>query len=65
MVKISWEDSIFSDVSKNFVNNPNPDLGEKVEILFRVLKGAPIKSVILCYVRNGDENIIVTNYSTG
>jgi len=52
---IDWKDSIYSDGSGCFVSNPNPKIGETVVIKLRVFKWAPVKSVVLRYIKNGGD----------
>ncbi|MCX7951607.1 MAG: alpha amylase N-terminal ig-like domain-containing protein [Clostridiales bacterium] len=55
---MNWTQSIYSDGSKEFLSNPNPKLGETVEISLRVFKDAPIKAVFLRYLPNGEHHMI-------
>ncbi|AGC67978.1 maltodextrin glucosidase MalZ [Thermoclostridium stercorarium subsp. stercorarium DSM 8532] len=50
-----WKESIYSDGSEYFVSNPNPALGENVLIKLRVFKWAPVKAVVLRYIKNGGD----------
>lgn len=54
---MDWKQSIYSDGSKNYISNPNPKLGETIEISVRVFKDAPIEGVFLRYLPNGEHEL--------
>lgn len=53
--QIDWNDSIYSDGSKNYISNPNPHLGDTVTIRLRAFTHSPIKTVILRCMVNGSD----------
>jgi len=48
-----WKESIYSDGSKSYISNSNPQLGGTVTIKLRVFTDSPVKKVILRYIING------------
>ena len=56
-MSMDWKQSIYSDGSKEYVSNPNPKLGEVVEISVRLFKDAPVEGVFLRYLPNGEHEI--------
>ena len=43
----SWFESVYSDGTRGFVSNPEPNLSDEVEITIRVLNTDEINDVIL------------------
>ena len=48
-----WLDSVYSDGSKYFVNNPCPKKGETVKIALQMEENASVKNVFFCGKKNG------------
>ena len=53
MQQAKWLESVYSDGSRFFVSNPQPELGETVTIKLRVYEDAPVKHIFLRSVPNG------------
>ena len=53
-----WTESVYSDGTEDFVSNPAPALGERVEIRIRFYADAPVQAVILRTVPNGADLMI-------
>ena len=53
-----WLESVYSDGTKEFVSNPQPEPGETVKIRIRMYEDAPVKYVILRTMINGAETFI-------
>ena len=51
----TWQESVYSDGTAMFVSDPSPRLGETVTISLRLYETAPVKHVILRWLRNGLE----------
>ncbi len=51
----TWQESVYSDGTAMFVSDPSPKLGETVTISLRLYETAPVKHVILRWLRNGLE----------
>ncbi len=49
----NWQESVYSDGTAMFVSDPSPRLGETVTISLRLYDGAPVRHVILRWLRNG------------
>ncbi|WP_050008401.1 alpha amylase N-terminal ig-like domain-containing protein [Butyrivibrio sp. WCE2006] len=54
----NWLESVYSDGTRGFVSNPNPELGDKVNVRLRVLEGAPVVDVMIRQMVNGAERYI-------
>ena len=52
-----WLESIFSCGSPEFVSDPAPRLGQKVLVRLRLYASAPVRGVVLRWLRNGAECI--------
>jgi len=52
-----WLESVYSDGSRQFVSNPEPEVGEKVTVWIRMYENAPVKHVFLRTVPNGAERL--------
>lgn len=52
-----WLESVYSDGSKYFVSNPQPNFGETVRIKLRMYEDAPVKHVYLRSVPNGADTV--------
>ena len=52
----SWFESVYSDGTRGFVSNPEPNLSDEVEITIRVLNTDEINDVILWRIINGGES---------
>lgn len=52
-----WLESVYSDGTECFVSNPQPELGETVEIQIRMYEDAPVQHVFLRSVPNGAERL--------
>ena len=48
----SWFESVYSDGTRGFVSNPEPNLSDEVEITIRVLNTDEINDVILWRITN-------------
>lgn len=53
----NWLESVYSDGTAAFVSNPAPKLFETVKIRLRMYQDAPVKSVFLRALPNGEENL--------
>ena len=49
----NWQESVYSDGTSMFVSDPSPRLGETVTVSLRLYEGAPVRHVILRWLRNG------------
>ena len=49
----NWQESVYSDGTAMFVSNPSPRLGETVTVSLRLYEAAPVRHVILRWLRNG------------
>ena len=54
----NWIESIYSDTSIGFVDNPAPSIGNKVTITIRFLNDSSKKSVFIMKMVNGAENYV-------
>jgi len=54
----NWLDSIYSDGTVGFVSNPEPELGEEIEISVRLWEKSPVKDILLKRIINGAEQYI-------
>ncbi len=52
-----WLKSLHHDGSDKFISNPNPALGETIQIRLRVVKDAPLEQVLLHTCPNGEPAI--------
>ncbi|TDX52332.1 alpha amylase N-terminal ig-like domain-containing protein [Orenia marismortui] len=57
-MNFDWKESIYSDGSRYYIDNPTPELGDIVKIKLRVLSSAPVDKVFLRTVLNGDDHLI-------
>ncbi len=57
MEQEKWLESVYSDGSRFFVSNPEPELGETVTIRLRLYADAPVKHVLLRSVPDGVERL--------
>ena len=53
-----WLTTIFSDGSNRFVSDPNPKIGDSIEIRLRVIKKSPVQRIYLRRLVNGEETIV-------
>ncbi len=53
----NWLESVYSDGTALFVSDPSPALGRRVRVRIRMYAHAPVKSVLLMYMRNGMEQL--------
>lgn len=51
---MSWIDSIYSDGTELFVNNPEPKIGEKVTVKLRIFRDIHPEAVYVRIIRNGE-----------
>lgn len=49
-----WKEMVFSDVSRDYVSNVRPKLGEMVFVQLRLGKNHPVQRVLLWTIINGD-----------
>lgn len=54
----NWLDSVYSDGTIGFVSNPEPNLGDEIEISIRLWEKSPIKDVLLKRIINGAEQYV-------
>ncbi len=54
----NWLESVYSDGTAMFVSDPSPRAGQTVRIRLRMYENAPVKHVLLRYLRNGLENVV-------
>ena len=52
---MSWLESVFSCGSPEFVSDPAPRLGQMVSVRLRLYETAPVRGVVLRWLRNGAE----------
>ncbi len=52
---MSWLESVFSCGSPEFVSDPAPRLGQRVSVRLRLYETAPVRGVVLRWLRNGAE----------
>ncbi len=48
-----WQDSLHSDVNREYVSDPNPSLGDRVRVRLKVWKEAPLRGVDLRAILSG------------
>lgn len=53
-----WMESVYSDGTAMFVSAPQPALGQTVTVRLRLYKDAPVRHVLLRYLRNGLEQLV-------
>ena len=53
-----WLESVYSDGTKYFVSNPQPELFEEVTVWLRLYDDAPVKHIYLRTLPNGAEKLI-------
>ena len=51
----TWLESVYSDGTDLFVSEPSPAVGSTVKVRLRMYEGAPVRRVLLRYMRNGVE----------
>ena len=51
----TWLESVYSDGTALFVDKPSPAIGDQVRIRLRMYESAPVRHVLLRYMRNGLE----------
>ena len=51
----NWLESVYSDGTDLFVSSPSPAIGDRVKVGLRMYEGAPVRHVLLRYLRNGQE----------
>ena len=56
-MKLTWQNTIYSNASKPYISNPEPEIGDEVKVSIRMLKESPVTNVILSYLKNGDEQL--------
>ena len=49
----NWQESVYSDGTAMFVSDPSPRLGETVTVSLRLYEAAPVRHVLLRWLRNG------------
>jgi len=52
-----WEKGVFTDGSRLFVSNMNPDINDEVAIRIRVFSGSGIERILLSTLINGEERV--------
>lgn len=54
----NWLESVYSDGSEEFVSSPSPELFETVKVRVRMYENAPVRHVLLRWLRNGTEQLM-------
>lgn len=52
-----WLESVYSDGSEEFVSSPSPKLSETVKVRVRMYENAPVRHVLLRWLKNGAEQL--------
>ena len=53
----NWLESVYSDGSGEFVSSPSPEFFETVKVRVRMYQNAPVRHVLLRWLRNGAEQL--------
>ncbi|MCI1476963.1 MAG: glycoside hydrolase family 13 protein [Clostridium beijerinckii] len=54
----SWLTTIYSDGSSMFLSNPNPRIGDNIQIKIRIIKTSPVQRIYLRRLVNGEETLV-------
>ena len=56
-MKLTWQNTIYSNTSKPYISNPEPEIGDEIKVSIKMLKESPVTNVVLSYLKNGDEQL--------